>query len=461
MHIKAAYSRHPSAGFRPGARRGGSGRQTGNPIGNLAMQGLLRHNSSPDHRTSHPTDFHERQADRIADQVMGGGNLNVPLAGAGRQTGSSGKINRKAGDSANSGSPSGGPDVFKSSGRPLSDSNRRFFESRFERDFNHVRIHNDGEIHNVADELNARAFTQNNHIGFSKNQYNPDTSEGKRLLAHELAHVSQLSADGSADGNTIYRETWNIDDSARTVERGILVQLIFENTWTDMWNGTGWDSTRKNTFRSNFESSIENTFNSSNVVLNPPAAAADVLSPAVIANGYKPRIDIQLVPDGEFSTEEDWEVDVSSNPTSEFRTSRSSRSYGTLDEADNTAIPKSSSAPGVTQIPSVHEFGHFIGLDHPGHGLSDSERSSGASEYGHSGADTEGRDVHGPTDLMGGGMGLRPFYFDEWAEAVDDHIASLRRQRTLEELQRAFDEFFRDSSEMGDFPVPDGPTRFG
>ena len=186
-----------------------------------------------------------------------------------------------------------------------------------------------------------------------------------------------------------------------------------------------------------------------------------------MTNGYKPRVDIQLVPDGEFSTAEDWEVDVASNaagvrdPRAGYMQSSSNRSYGTLNEATNLPVEKRSSGPGVTQIPTVHEFGHFIGLDHPGHGLSESERSPGASEYGHSGTDTEGRAVHGPTDLMGGGMGLRPFYFGEWAEAVDDHIAALRRQRTLEELQRALDEFFSGRSDMGDFPVAEGPTRFG
>ncbi len=39
---------------------------------------------------------------------------------------------------------------------------------------------------------------------------------------------------------------------------------------------------------------------------------------------------------------------------------------GALDKADNTAITTSSSAPDFTQIPIVHEFGHFKGLNHPG-----------------------------------------------------------------------------------------------
>lgn len=397
-------------------------------VGNQAIQ---RHSNK---MVSKPNDPNERRADRVADSIMS--------AGAGN---SLSRLN---------------PSENNGSNRAFPKSVQDAFQPHLPNDLSAVKFRNDAAANRDAQALNARAYTENNTITFARGQYDTRSREGQRLLAHELAHASDI-ATGGANPNTIYRETWDIDDSAGTVERGILVQLIFENTWTDWWNDTGWTTARKNTFRSEFESSIENTFNNSGMVLNPPASAADVLPPTVITNGYRPLVDINLVPDGETSTSEDWEVDVSSNPSSEFRTSSSNRSYGTLDEADNDPIAKSSSAPGVTQIPTVHEFGHFIGLDHPGHGLDSSELSSGASEYGHSGHDEHGRDVHGPTDLMGGGMGLRPFYFNEWAEAVDDHIASLRRQRSLEELQRAIENFFSDEPEMGDFPLPSGNTRMG
>ena len=190
-------------------------------------------------------------------------------------------------------------------------------------------------------------------------------------------------------------------------------------------------------------------------MITPPATAAGVLPPENIAQGYKPLVDIELVPDGEWSVSEDWEVDVESNSTGEFRTSSSSTSYGSLDEADNTAAVKTASAPGVTQIPSVHEFGHFIGLDHPGVGLeggwfSDSRLSPGADEYSHTGVDVKGRTVHGPTDLMGGGMGLRPFYFDAWASALDEHIDDLRKEQAWQKFQSDWHMFQRA---MGDDPA--------
>ncbi|MBI3188494.1 MAG: hypothetical protein HYZ31_11605, partial [Gammaproteobacteria bacterium] len=141
------------------------------------------------------------------------------------------------------------------------------------------------------------------------------------------------------------------------------------------------------------------------------------------------------------------------------RTSSSNTSYGTLDEADNTAVTKAGADPGVTQVPTVHEFGHFIGLDHPGEGLeggwfSDSQLSPGADEYSHTGTDVEGRTVHGPSDLLGSGMGMRPFYYDAWATALDEHVADLRRAQQWQELMR---DLFGEP-ELGDFPVPTGDS---
>ncbi|GAB3034199.1 eCIS core domain-containing protein [Natronobiforma cellulositropha] len=39
--------------------------------------------------------------------------------------------------------------------------------------------------------LEARAFTTGNHVVFNRGEYDPESAEGKYLLAHELAHVRQ------------------------------------------------------------------------------------------------------------------------------------------------------------------------------------------------------------------------------------------------------------------------------
>jgi hypothetical protein len=57
--------------------------------------------------------------------------------------------------------------------------------------FRHVRIHNDNAADKLCEELSALAFTVGNHIFFRSGQFQPTTSAGKELLAHELTHVLQ------------------------------------------------------------------------------------------------------------------------------------------------------------------------------------------------------------------------------------------------------------------------------
>ncbi|WP_245153489.1 DUF4157 domain-containing protein [Chlorobaculum sp. 24CR] len=76
-------------------------------------------------------------------------------------------------------------------GQPMSSEVRGFMEPRFNADFSTVRIHNDPEAASLNNQLSARAFTHKNHIFFSRDQYQPGTSGGKQLLAHELTHTIQ------------------------------------------------------------------------------------------------------------------------------------------------------------------------------------------------------------------------------------------------------------------------------
>jgi hypothetical protein len=58
-------------------------------------------------------------------------------------------------------------------------------------DFKAVRIHTGDAAAEAARLLDARVFTVGSHIVFGKEQYRPDSDDGRRLLAHELAHVCQ------------------------------------------------------------------------------------------------------------------------------------------------------------------------------------------------------------------------------------------------------------------------------
>jgi Domain of unknown function (DUF4157) len=76
-------------------------------------------------------------------------------------------------------------------GQSMGAETRSFMESRLGADFGNVRIHSDPEAASLSNQLSARAFTYQNHIFFSRDQYQPGTSEGKHLLAHELTHTIQ------------------------------------------------------------------------------------------------------------------------------------------------------------------------------------------------------------------------------------------------------------------------------
>src|SRR5687767_10316392 len=55
-----------------------------------------------------------------------------------------------------------------------------------------VQIHTGPEAVQFVAQHGARAVTVANHIAFGAGQYQPGTSEGDRLIAHELAHVIQM-----------------------------------------------------------------------------------------------------------------------------------------------------------------------------------------------------------------------------------------------------------------------------
>lgn len=76
-------------------------------------------------------------------------------------------------------------------GQPLAAETRAPYEAAFQRSFADVRIHDCGQGHDAARELDARAFTRGNDIAFGAGQFQPETPTGRGLLAHELAHVAQ------------------------------------------------------------------------------------------------------------------------------------------------------------------------------------------------------------------------------------------------------------------------------
>lgn len=79
----------------------------------------------------------------------------------------------------------------KGGGNKIDRNTKQEMESGFGADFSKVRIHTDNKATEMSQELGAQAFTHGNDIYFNQGKYNPESNEGKHLLAHELTHTIQ------------------------------------------------------------------------------------------------------------------------------------------------------------------------------------------------------------------------------------------------------------------------------
>ena len=58
-------------------------------------------------------------------------------------------------------------------------------------DFSGVTIHQDAKADVLCDSIGARAFTTGSDVYFKQGEYQPNSTQGQELLAHELTHVVQ------------------------------------------------------------------------------------------------------------------------------------------------------------------------------------------------------------------------------------------------------------------------------
>jgi hypothetical protein len=175
-----------------------------------------------DLRVGEPNDAYEQEADRVADEVMTAGptkrhwSLSAFAGGmslqrkcsCGASGGSDGEcedckqkekssLQRKAIGPAGSGmAPPVVHDVLSSPGQALDGATRDYFETRFGHDFSRVRVHSDVRAAESARAVSALAYTVNQHVVFGTARYQPGSADGRRLLAHELAHTIQQGGAG-------------------------------------------------------------------------------------------------------------------------------------------------------------------------------------------------------------------------------------------------------------------------
>ncbi len=76
-------------------------------------------------------------------------------------------------------------------GQPLPADTQALMGHAIGADFSAVRVHTDSDAIQMNRQLSAHAFTHGRDVYFNAGKYEPGTTEGKRLLGHELGHVVQ------------------------------------------------------------------------------------------------------------------------------------------------------------------------------------------------------------------------------------------------------------------------------
>jgi hypothetical protein len=171
-HVRAQKPPAPIHGTRP--RGPGAGPSTGRvPFPSWSSQERVLAYST----TAQPGDLAEHQADRAAEIVTGAPGDAPAMVGAAA--------------CATEPIPPAAQRALASPGQPLESVTRARLEPRFGRDLGNVRIHADATAARSARSVGALAYTVGSSIVFGAGQYQPGSTAGQKLLAHELAHVVQ------------------------------------------------------------------------------------------------------------------------------------------------------------------------------------------------------------------------------------------------------------------------------
>ena len=148
-----------------------------------------------------PGDALEQEADAAADRVMRMEGSVPPLPPAPVTCPATVRRDDDTGDGLDGLDTAAAVRAAGHSGEPLPPALRADLEVRFGHDFRQVRVHADAEAAAAARGVHAKAYATGRDIVFAAGRYAPETTAGRRLIAHELAHVVQQgAASHDADG---------------------------------------------------------------------------------------------------------------------------------------------------------------------------------------------------------------------------------------------------------------------
>jgi hypothetical protein len=228
--------------------------------GNQAMQRLL-HSGALQAKlsVSEPGDSSEQEADRVADTVMRmsdrapaeapsiqrkcAGCEDEAEAGRYRERGDGASLVQRM--SSTSAQPSTSDETQSqvrsalANGQPLSSSARSFLEPRFGRSLGHISVHTSQAAADSAQAINAKAYTVGSSIAFASGEYQPETRQGQRLLAHEITHTFQQGHGGATDGQVRRTIGDGHDLQSPRFALDVILEACFDNERTVQRGTTG------------------------------------------------------------------------------------------------------------------------------------------------------------------------------------------------------------------------------
>ena len=207
-------------------------------LGNQVVQRMIKSNKiQAKLKVSQPDDPYEKEADKVAEQVMRMSDLHEAEINISdtdlknkiqtkcdkckmkpEEEKDEIKINRKlhhqlSFQSNIETSDETTNEIYNTiGGKPLDDSIRTFMETKFNHDFSNVRVHDDSKSQQLSKSVNGRAFTYRNKIFLGSNE----SASDKKLMAHELTHVIQQN---KIHDQTQTKKTSSNDDTVKIQER--------------------------------------------------------------------------------------------------------------------------------------------------------------------------------------------------------------------------------------------------
>ena len=173
-------------------------------------------------------DHYEMEADRIAEKIIGT-TLPSNEGETSQSDASTASVQRV--ESTSTGSAVGAEggqastetdsaiNSMKGNGKGLPADILESMEQKFGADFSQVNIHTGPQSSALNQDLSAKAFTTGNDVFFKDGEYSPETTEGQKVLAHELTHVLQQGDTGTdvqriADVQRMDRDTSHLEEWA-------------------------------------------------------------------------------------------------------------------------------------------------------------------------------------------------------------------------------------------------------